>query len=155
MGSSWSWVKNLVFLKTWCSWNIFTEHQVSSCILIPHQTQGEKWDILPHLVFSSIRNPHLRGIFFPCPSPVSNPIANLPSCDEMQACGLSMCQAVNGLAMQDGLADDLYIIPQRTVSRRLCSSLLSSSLLIPRKCFYNHCPTKMVQQVFTTLNTCL
>lgn len=108
---------------------------------------------MPNLIFF-VLSPHLQSPserdLFPSLSPVSNPIANLFLCDEMQACGLSMCQAVNGLVMQDGLADDLcsYInqgtILQRTVRRRL-SSLLPSSLLISRKSFHIQCPTKMAQ----------
>lgn len=97
-----------------------------------------------------VLSPHLQSPskrdLFPSLSPVSNPIANLFLCDEMQACGLSMCQAVNGLVMQDGLADDLYsyINLHRTVRRRL-SSLLPSSLLISRKSFHIQCPIKMAQ----------
>lgn len=78
-------------------------------------------------------------------SPVSNPTANLLS-DETQAYGLSMKQAVNVLEMQHGLEDDLYIIPQRSVSERFNFFLLPSSPLISRKCFYHHCPTKHGRQ---------
>lgn len=110
---------------------------------------------MPNLdFFPPSASPSERDLF-PCLSSVCNPIVNLPSCSETQACGLSMCQAVNVLVIQDGLAGDLYIIPQSSVSKRLNFSLLPASLLIPRKCFYFHCPTKHGRTSLHLLNTWL
>lgn len=128
----------LVSLKPCVSQGILTVHQVSSYMVIPtrHREKGEilhQISIFPpptSLVESDI---HLLL--------VSNPTANLLS-DETQAYGLSMNQAINVLEMQHGLEDDLYIIPQRSMSKMFNVFLLLSSPVISRKCFYLHCPTK-------------
>lgn len=123
-------------------------HEVSSqCIRFPpiswsHVRHREKGEILCQTWISPPSASPSERDLFPCLSPASNPIANLPSRAEAQACGLSVCQAVNRLVMQDGLANYLYIIPQKTVREMLSFSQLPSSLLISRKCFYLQCPMK-------------
>lgn len=144
MSSSWS-------SALWCRvcipqalWLMKYHHSASGLLLYldPTSDTGRKVKYCAKPGFPPPSASPSERDLFPCLSPASNPIANLPSRAEAQACGLSVCQAVNRLVMQDGLANYLYIIPQKTVRERLSFSQLPSSLLISRKRFYLQCPMK-------------